>query len=72
MLVYSIARLARLAAHHETKQYLGGRRLFISLFWFVFRMFPDSGKRRLMSWKIDAKSPPAWLRRLAKLMRRGA
>ena len=67
----SIGDLARRSARYEKAHASGVRRLFASVFWRLFGILPQGGKRRLMSWKIDAKSRPAWMRRLAKFLRRG-
>ena len=67
----SIGDLARRSARYGKAHASGVRRLFASVFWRLFGILPQGGKRRLMSWKIDAKSRPAWMRRLAKFLRRG-
>jgi glycosyltransferase involved in cell wall biosynthesis len=65
----SIKELARRSARYEKGHATGVRLLFAYIFWGLFGLLPESGKRRLMSWKIDAKSRPGWMRHLAKMVR---
>tara|TARA_R110000787_G_scaffold72118_1_gene160695 strand:- start:16793 stop:17878 length:1086 start_codon:yes stop_codon:yes gene_type:complete len=67
----SIKELAHRSARNEKAHAAGVRLLFAYVFWGLFGILPGSGKQRLMSWKIDAKSRPAWMRHLAKRLRSG-
>lgn len=67
----SIKELAHRLAHYEKAHATGVRLLFAYVFWGIFGLLPEGGQRRLMSWKIDAKSRPAWMRQIAKFLRRG-
>ncbi|MEH6696274.1 MAG: glycosyltransferase family 2 protein [Hyphomonas sp.] len=66
----SIRQLASQSTRYEKAHATGLKKLFVTLFWGLFALAPKGEKQRLMRWKIDAKSRPAWMRRAAKRMRR--
>jgi hypothetical protein len=64
----SVARLIDRAAVLNAKSASGLKKLFGRLYWGTFRAIPMGFKRQLMTWRVDEKSRPAWLKVIGKFI----